>query len=1096
MSNAMGGALPRFQSLDRLIEQDASALVVRRSADGQGLDAESSFGMAFSSGVHRVFGSAKSDSDVQANRASLTALLNQIQAESSKFVRDHVEAGMTRLGGDGQDHSVIDRMKRGTYVSSDLVAQLKTLAVEGAIAEVRHDNANGLHEFMSRERGDDFDRQNGLAYTADSCGVVDLLDRLKDEGSEDWPIGEYPRSWQELRNYADKKTAAGTRPQDDPIMAGLGKHLEKLVQTADSQNRRLTKADFEAAATSYLAQPKVFRQFVALANLDLGVRVLHDQHSIADTVRQWGEGVDEQEIGSLQPSDWAWLADQIEENDFLEMPQESVLGSFKQFLTNRLLRSEERQIPDLCIRLCHAIEKGLQTDTAALRGKSLAEVSAFVKEQAHPRELAEKDMARLMTPVIKPLLLERRERMDRIDKAGAEFRRLTEGNLQRRVGTFPELADTALTVDRRQLASFSNSSARVDTVKGFIEATILQPILGAENQQDMATHLAGRRPEDLSPDEAMDLTRTTRDLVEMRRETWQARLDGALPALDRFADLQQQLGEIDRKGGLAEAGAETWSRIDATVEEIRSALPLLRQLAENLADGHGTTNPLIAKMAAALNAAADQMERSTEPYRALGERMSAAQDQRRLVHLPEIQDLANRLMGDGGKSSAKAPPSTIVKTAFTVARSEVRLSEKVDLAVRGWADKAGPLLDRFADFAIRAEHPERHPGIEAERRAIGKEVTQLASELRSLRSTLGSAGEQPPFAALLGRLERTIGAMSRQLAAARLPGTDMLNPMPRPGEGAFVRGVTQLSDGLKAARAFVVPGPNALRTDYNRSLAMLGRFGDFSESFAEMRSRRPLPTADDRAELGRLDVEARQLEAGFRNLDGAIQGIDMLIGMMEDRRSVETGGPERYIAGRIAQLKDLRAALEEQSLRMRETLADFAAYRGDLEPHAALFTVMKEARDGLGTQPSTVGRSWVPVRAEITRLLQPHAGPEFDRARELLGPALQLMEDLGSYEAAAQPILDAGRSPTHGEWRMLGHGRERMEQAREALRELVASLPKLGATIAPDGGTGPEVEAWTAVASFLTDVQDTVAARAAVLDRGLNAAAALPGQLG
>jgi hypothetical protein len=75
--STIGGNLPKFTALDRLIAEEASALVVDRSATG--LAGASSGTMAMSSGLHYAFGVGKSDEHVAANRQSLANVLDYIE---------------------------------------------------------------------------------------------------------------------------------------------------------------------------------------------------------------------------------------------------------------------------------------------------------------------------------------------------------------------------------------------------------------------------------------------------------------------------------------------------------------------------------------------------------------------------------------------------------------------------------------------------------------------------------------------------------------------------------------------------------------------------------------------------------------------------------------------------------------------------------------------------------------------------------------------------------------------------------------------------------------------------------------------------------
>src|SRR5262249_27927004 len=176
-----------FEGLNPLIQQNASSLALTRADDGK-IKSDSSVTMTFGSGLRRAFRVGILPEHQETNRASLKVLLDYIEEKSSAKVRSHVEAGITSLAA-STDVTVADRIKRGTYVSSELVAQIKQLAIEGHRLETHAINAEMTHSFLTRTGG------------GERCGLIDLIDELgRDEGGQ-WPSQDSANAWQGMRRY-------------------------------------------------------------------------------------------------------------------------------------------------------------------------------------------------------------------------------------------------------------------------------------------------------------------------------------------------------------------------------------------------------------------------------------------------------------------------------------------------------------------------------------------------------------------------------------------------------------------------------------------------------------------------------------------------------------------------------------------------------------------------------------------------------------------------------------------------------------------------------------------------------------------------------
>jgi hypothetical protein len=113
---------PEHALFNRLISEKSGAFVLK---DGQ---IESSGSMSFRSGLHRTFGQEKSGEDIKSNQDTMKYLLKHISEHVTDSEMKQIMSSKTRLGGDKESYTVQERLERGTYVSSELVGQLRMIA--------------------------------------------------------------------------------------------------------------------------------------------------------------------------------------------------------------------------------------------------------------------------------------------------------------------------------------------------------------------------------------------------------------------------------------------------------------------------------------------------------------------------------------------------------------------------------------------------------------------------------------------------------------------------------------------------------------------------------------------------------------------------------------------------------------------------------------------------------------------------------------------------------------------------------------------------------------------------------------------------------
>lgn len=106
---------------DRLIGENSSAFTLK---DGK---VESSGKLALNSGLH-WFGAKKSGDDVKSNQETMKFLLKHVSENVTDSEMQQIMSSRTRLSGDKKSYTVQERLERGTYVSSQLVGQLRMIA--------------------------------------------------------------------------------------------------------------------------------------------------------------------------------------------------------------------------------------------------------------------------------------------------------------------------------------------------------------------------------------------------------------------------------------------------------------------------------------------------------------------------------------------------------------------------------------------------------------------------------------------------------------------------------------------------------------------------------------------------------------------------------------------------------------------------------------------------------------------------------------------------------------------------------------------------------------------------------------------------------
>ncbi|MFO1057853.1 MAG: hypothetical protein U1E53_12900 [Dongiaceae bacterium] len=1046
----VGGPGDRFRALDNLIARDASALVIQNSQKTPGkLAVDEDGAMAFRSGLHRTFGVGKSDADKAANQASLGVLLEYIEQKGGRNVRAHVEQGLTDLEG-SKGISVLDRMtNRGTYVSSALVAQIKALAVEGMKAEIERVtrfNANAATDFLARQQGVSLQGQQvQLQPHADSCGLTRLVDDLI-AGDQTWPGDKYPRAWKELREHIQRQTGPDAKPEDG-ITKGLRAAIDRVVSAATAQGREVTEQELRDAAKAYLTGPSVFNTLVLATNDYLAARIQRDADGLVDAVRHWADEATPEELGNLTREDCYWLADQLDKNDLIEMPETGPFRAIKAFFQIQTF-SEDRLSGALLDRLAAAIkEKHTPSDRIGRDATTVSEMREAMASVSKPKEYTRADFSRMLTSVIKPILQERHDRMAELDKEAASLRQGAQQTRGDRIKVFPELSQLAGRT--RDIDHYELQHGKVDSAAGFLKA-ILLPAMLRQVQVDAEREALNGRTE-LGQQEIVDLARQVQqDKIEPARKTWERGFGEVVSALDDFADLQRDLEAIDARGGLKTLSAGELRELDDRMRTLAGKVPKLRQLTRDLESRFGKLDTApFGEAVKALAAAADRIESGLAPFGGLSGKMIAFRESRMRQQLPALQ--AQHLRTPGPATT----PTAMVK--FPVMQHAPDLGQKALAVYSAWQKEVG-VLDDYAELAIAhedvapllrkresapqaltGEERQRLETFDKERQALGKRVESFARQTGALKRELGDAARKEPLLATFAGVDQSLATMRQRLETGRFPRTDQGNPAPRRGDGPIVGDPRLAERDLKRLDDAVLGGKVKMSEHVAPMWQALRSFHKFDQELGAGLRDKPtlLEFGADRTMIGRLDQQRTQVESGIRDLEAAIGSLGALMSELEDPNAFVsasgTGGGNPREPW-LAAARTMRDDLQAQIGHMRERLADYALYRGDGFKDAAHFVAIEDATVAMRSRAAPPGghvATLAPPLADIAGRYkdQPGVAPFVAGIPQ----GLKVLDDLEAFKTRAGQILSSPYSPSPREYR----------ESAETLDALEAGLAKL-----------------------------------------------------
>jgi hypothetical protein len=335
----MGGALPgspgvgspRLGQLDKLVDENAGSFVVK---DGK---LESSVGMSFRSGLRRTFGMEKSTEDVTANKEALLFVLSHVRESLGVLAGSYGDSvyarvlqGQTRLPGDSKPITVAERFARGTYVSSELIKQISSIARQELQAM----------QVEERQRAQNFERYSpvnkavvqqffGHEPDLDDVGLLDTakiklsqlatkligdtrpgfmqaIEELVRDGTDEYPPEMKP-VWDAFEGFwlRGENEAPGVR---DKILAQLERRVRAAAAKAAAEGKPIDFEMLKSEMKRFLTGPLYFSQFVDLANKKMIDSLTTDD--IAEAVRLWGQiHKDDPEVSQ---QDCDWLAYELE----------------------------------------------------------------------------------------------------------------------------------------------------------------------------------------------------------------------------------------------------------------------------------------------------------------------------------------------------------------------------------------------------------------------------------------------------------------------------------------------------------------------------------------------------------------------------------------------------------------------------------------------------------------------------------------------------------------------------------------------------------------------------------------------------------------
>jgi hypothetical protein len=302
-----------LSELDRLIKLDSKA--IKKADDGFKTDAI----MTFRSGLNRVIGTGKS-TDLKTNQQTLASILTYIKTNTNEAVYRAVLASTTHLAGDNESIPIWQRLKQGTYVSSELVSQIKyaTGVAIDKFDEVYQrqqkwmpDNLRAIDKFVGRETED---RTVGNVIEDAILEVKDkvfgksespfakAVREICSEGTGEYPAKENAEVWKTV-----SRVVLGEGDQGAPLPIALESNLRNAATKAAIEGRCVTDDELKDALKKWITSSTVMPSLIDAANIDIVNRITDTPREFAKCLEEWGRQSGDGELKKAAD----WLAGKI-----------------------------------------------------------------------------------------------------------------------------------------------------------------------------------------------------------------------------------------------------------------------------------------------------------------------------------------------------------------------------------------------------------------------------------------------------------------------------------------------------------------------------------------------------------------------------------------------------------------------------------------------------------------------------------------------------------------------------------------------------------------------------------------------------------------
>jgi len=598
------------QLLKSLVDKDSHAFQVK---DGK---VESSGTMAVRSGLNWM-GFGKIEEDVKTNRDTITFLMGEIEKGTSKEVREKLWNSVVDIG-DGKKLKLSERFERGTYVSSNLVQEMRYLTgkfwrEEQGIQQQNnelniryHDGRREIQGFLGKEKQQDgigdvivdgiVDGVSKLAKTVFGISRETEFDSLvKDlcqHGSPNLPRDENSRLW----DCVEDLFARGGDKDRALIMGQVERHLAGKAAAAAHEGRTLTKDEIREYTREFLTGPKMVPVWVSIANHDRINKLSSDD--VIGAVREWAKVNNRPDLENA----CQWLAGELEltqQDDWQQMVRPlrdmqrdtSIMGKLKEFLTfeqydegrdvEQIGETIYKSIRDNYMELRSEDKNKTQQerfqDLCKLHGDDLGKIW---QEFTNPHQFTDRDLAMLIgNDTIEKILVEHQEKMDKLNIEEVQLKKQQRENLTNALPfeVFPGLHTLKNKMTDDVLRWMGQPETAGDFVKGMLQLSMHQHVSGtliddAKTEMTEQLRKEGKLQEGEAPDlwlsneKQEEIVNQTKDFVKTEME----QLDKLMPSLDEFRKFEQELGELSkREGGLKGLPKQELDRLDTKARELR-----------------------------------------------------------------------------------------------------------------------------------------------------------------------------------------------------------------------------------------------------------------------------------------------------------------------------------------------------------------------------------------------------------------------------------------------------------------------------------------------------------------------------------------------